>query len=145
MEERTTAELIETLGDDIDRCHGEILKAIDAGSVDENGDVTADYAFHARQLVRAFFAYLEGVTFSVKISAADLCLENGIDISPQERFIAAEVDHIVGEKGEVIEQRAQIRLIANLRFAFALTEKARGITARFDPGVEWWSCLKKAI
>jgi hypothetical protein len=144
-DDRTTRELIETLGEDVTRCHSEIIKAIDAGTVDENGDVTADYLFHARQLVRAFFAYVEGVTFSVKVHTVDFCQRNGIDTNPQEAFFAAEVDHKIDEKGQVVEQRAQINLTLNLRFAFTLLEKAYGTPPKFDPGVEWWSCLKKSI
>ena len=145
MEERTTEELIVTLGDDVNRCHQALIQAIDAGSVDGDGSVTADHSFFARQLVRAVFAYIEGITFSVKASAAHYCLENGIDISPQERFFAVDIDHSLDERGEVVEQRAMLRLAANMRFAFMLTEKAYGIERLFDPSLEWWSCLKKSI
>jgi len=145
VEERTTAELIVTLGNDVDRCHKALVDAIDAGSVDKDGRVTADYGFFARQLVRAIFAYIEGITFSVKATAARHCLLSGIDISPQERFLAVDVDHALNDKGEVVEQRAMLRLAANVRFAFALTEKAFGIEPLFDPSVEWWSCLKASI
>ena len=48
MSERTTSELIETLGDDIDRCHRDLIDSIDDGAVDVNGDVHADYEYHAR-------------------------------------------------------------------------------------------------
>jgi hypothetical protein len=145
VEERTTAELIINLGNDVDRCHKALIEAIDAGSVDDDRSVTADYGFFARQLVRAVFAYIEGITFSVKVSAAERCLASGVDISPQERFFAVDVNHSLDERGEVVEQRAMLRLAANVRFAFALTEKAYGIKPLFDPGVEWWSCLKTSI
>lgn len=144
-EDRTTAELIVTLGDDVDRCHDGLIAAIDAGSVDEAGNVTADYGFYARQLIRVILAYIEGVTFSVKASAAAHCLERGIDILPEERFLAVDVDHILNEKGEVIEQRAMLRLAPNIRFAFGLSEKAYGSGPLFDPSTEWWSCLKTTI
>ena len=144
-EERTTKELILTLGDDVDRSHEALLDAIDAGSVDEDRSVSADYPFFARQLVRAVFAYIEAITFSVKMTAVDHCRKAGIDIPPEEIYLAVEVDHVLSDKGEVIQQRAMLRLAPNIRFAFALAEKAFGIETRFDPSVEWWSCLKAAI
>lgn len=45
MEELTTKRLIETLGDDVDRCHKNLLGSIDEGTVDEQGNVDADYEF----------------------------------------------------------------------------------------------------
>jgi len=144
-DDRTTQELMHALGDDFDRCHENLIAAIDQGVVDEHGNVSADYAFHARQLVRAFFAYIEGVTFSAKVCAAAHCVDNNVEITPQERFLAAEVDYTLDHKGSIIEQPAQIKLTKNLRFAFALTEKAHGIEPRFDPSSEWWSCLQKSI
>jgi len=145
MDERTTQELIETLGEDYDRCYREILKSFDEGTIDADGNLDADYEFHARQLVRAVFAYIEGVTFSVKASAAWKCMQRGIEITPQERYIATEVDYDLNDNGEVVERPAQIKLTRNIRFAFALTEKARKIPPQFDASVEWWSCLRQAI
>jgi hypothetical protein len=143
--ERTTRELIETLGDDYDRCYREILKSFDEGTVDVDGNLDADYEFHARQLVRAVFSYIEGLSFSVKASAAWKCMRDGVEITPQERYIAAEVEYKINDKGDVVERPAQITLARNIRFAFALTEKAHKVPAQFDPSVEWWSCLREAI
>lgn len=144
-EERTTRELIETLGEDYDRCFREILKSFDDGTIDADGNLDADYEFHARQLVRAVFAYIKGVTFSVKVSAAWKCMQDGVEITPQERYIAAEIEYRINDKGEVVEHRAQITLTRNIRFAVALTEKAHRIPAQFDPSVEWWLCLREAM
>ncbi len=143
--ERTTRELIETLDEDYDRCYREILKSFDEGTIDADGNLDADYEFQARQLVRAVFAYIEGVTFSVKASAAWKCMQDGVEITPQERYIAAEVEYRINDKGEVVERPAQIMLTQNIRFAFALTEKAHRIPAQFDPSIEWWACLREAI
>jgi hypothetical protein len=145
VDERTTEELITFLGDDVDRCHRALLEAIDGGSVDHDGSVTADYEFYARQLIRAVFAYIEGITFSVKVTAAAHCLQNGVEISSEERFFAADVDHYLDDKGQVVQQRAMLRLASSIRFAFSLSEKAYGTGRLFDPGVEWWSCLIQSI
>jgi hypothetical protein len=145
VDERTTSDLIETLGDDIYRCHGELLESIDNGDIDENGYVDAEYEYHARQLIRAIFAFIEAVTFSVKVSSVVYCLEHNRDITDAERFFAADIEHVLTEKGEITERTAHIRLTDNIRFAFALQEKAAGVTKKFDPSIEWWSCLKSSI
>jgi hypothetical protein len=145
MEERTTQELIITLDDDYDRCYRNILQSFDDGTIDEDGNLDADYEFHARQLMRAVFAYIEGLTFSVKLTAANECIQRGIEISPAERYMAAEVEYELNEKGKVVERPARPRLAQSIRFAFALTEKAQNVTAQFDASGQWWSCLKQAI
>jgi hypothetical protein len=145
MEERTTEDLIETLGADVERCHGGLIDSIDAGRVEPNGDVRADYEFHGRQLIRAIFAFIEAVTFSVKVKAAEYCLDHGRDISDPERFFACDIEYDVSDKGQVVERRARLRLTDNIRFAFALQEKALACPQRFDASVEWWASLKSAI
>jgi hypothetical protein len=144
-DDRTTQEVIEVLGEDCDRCHGELVAAIDAGEVDSDGSVSADYEYHARQLIRAIFAYIEAVTFSMKAWSAGHCMEHGIEITPQERYFATDTEYELDDRGEVVETTARIPLARNIRFAITLNRKAHGVSQRFDASVEWWSSLKKAI
>lgn len=144
-EERTTRELMEQLGDDCDRCHAMLVECIDRGEVADDGAVHADYEFYARQLIRAAFAYIEAVTFSVKARSAGRCMEQGIDITPQERYFATDTEYEINEKGEVVETVAKISLARNIRFALAINRKAHGMAEPFDASVEWWSCLRDAI
>ena len=143
--ERTTSEVIETLGADCQRCHAELLAAIAEGERDAEGLIVADYEYHARQLIRAIFAYIEAVTFSAKAWSAGYCIENDIDISPQERYFATDTEYELNEKGEIVEAVARLSLARNIRFAIAMNRKAHGVQTPFDPSVEWWSCLRKAI
>ena len=145
MDECTTSELIEMLAGDVSRCQQAFVEAIDEGKVDQNGDVDADYEYHARMLIRSIFAYIEGVTFSVKVSAADLCLKKGIDITDGERFFAIDLDFMLSNAGDVIERPTHIRTSDNVRFAFRLEEKALGLLTKFDPSEGWWSDFKSAI
>lgn len=145
MPDRTTAELIETLGADVRRCHGDLCDSIDAGQRDEDGSVTADYEYHARQLIRAILAYIEGVTFSVKVSSVNKCLDNGIEVSDLERYVAVEIDGGLNDKGEVEEYPSKLRLTSNIRFAFRLLERARCDPCRFDPSASWWADLRSTI
>lgn len=144
-DERTTHEVIELLGQDCERCHAELLASIDDGAIDADGNVDADYEFHARQLIRAFFAYIEAVTFSVKASSAWRCMEENIDITPQERYFATDTEYELNDRGEVVGTTARISLARNIRFALALNRKAHNVSEPFDPSVEWWSCMKEAI
>jgi hypothetical protein len=144
-EERTTQELMEVLGRDCDRCHAALMAAIDAGEVDADGNVDADYEFHARQLIRAIFAYIEATTFSVKAWSARRCMEEGIEITPQERYFATDTEYELNDHGEVVEAVAKVSLARNIRFALALNRKAHKVPEPFDASVEWWSCLKEAI
>jgi hypothetical protein len=144
-EERTTQEVIQLLGQDCERCHAELLASIDTGQTDGHGNVAADYEFHACQLVRAVFAYIEAVTFSVKASSAWRCLEEKIDISPQERYFSVDTEYEINNHGKVVETTAKIPLSRNIRFAIALNRKAHKRSEPFDASVEWWSCMMESI
>jgi hypothetical protein len=145
MSDRTTKELIEKLGNDIDRCHAALLMAIDAGEVDPEGLIDAEYEFEARQLIRSIFAYIEAVTFSAKVSCVLRCLEQGIDVTDYERYLAVELVGELNDKGDVTERPARLRLAQNVRFAFKLLEKLSGMPTRFNSSDEWWQCFKRAI
>ena len=132
MTERTTYELIDTLGQDVTRCHEALVQSFDDGIVDAQGHVDADYEYHARQLIRAIFAFIEGVTFSVKVKAAEICLLNDVDITDAERYFSIDLDFLITNTGEVVERPAHIRLSDNVRFAFRLNEKALGISEYVD-------------
>lgn len=144
-DEATTSEVIELLGDDCDRSHAALIAVIDTGKTNANGYVESDYAFHARQLIRAIFAYIEAVTFSVKAASAWRCMEEKIDISPQERYFSVDTEYEISDRGEVVETTAKISLAKNIRFALSLNRKAHKVTEPFDPSVEWWNCMREAI
>lgn len=141
---RTTREVIQILGEDCDRCHAQLVAAIEDGEVSEGG-IEADYEYHARQLIRAIFAYIEAVTFSVKAWSAGYCMDNDVEITPQERYFATDTEYELNDRGEVVETIAKISLARNIRFALSINRKAQGVSQPFDASVEWWSCMKKAI
>jgi hypothetical protein len=145
MAEKSTAEVMQILGNDVDRCKAELDRTIDAGEKEPNGDVICDYEYHARQLIRAVFAYMEAVTFSVKIKAAHHLLNSKLGLAEGERAFAGETDYKLADKGTVIEQPAHIRTADNIRFAIALADKAYGVGKKFDPSIGWWPKLKSSI
>jgi hypothetical protein len=144
-DQRSTTEVIHSLGYDCKRSHESLLAAIDRKQATPNADTHADYEFHARQLVRAFFAYFEAVTFSVKAWSANHCLDHNIQITPQERYFAVDTEYELNDRGEVVEAVAKISLSRNIRYALALNRRANRVTGPFDPNVPWWSHLRKAI
>tara|TARA_A200000113_G_scaffold220661_1_gene231179 strand:+ start:538 stop:1125 length:588 start_codon:yes stop_codon:yes gene_type:complete len=145
MDERSTSELIVTLGEDFQRCYSNVIKDIENGEKQEDGSTLAEHEFNARQLVRAGFAYIEGVSFAMKIAAIDDAIENGIELTQAEIDFAFEVSHQLNEKGNVVEVSAHINLTKNIKFAFNLYSKAHSLNQSFDAGLTWWSDLKKAI
>jgi hypothetical protein len=145
MVERTTAELIETLGDDVDKCYEGLEASFNNGKRNPDGTIDADYEYHARQMIRAIFAFIEAVTFSVKIKAADHCVGHGRRLTEGERHFVGEYEYALKDNGDVYDRPAHIRLTDNIRFAFALQEKSLGIRERFNANVEWWACLKSSI
>jgi hypothetical protein len=124
-DEKTTSELIIALGNDYEHFHEEIIQRIDEGESDEEGNTVTDFQFEARQLIRTAFAYIEAVTFSAKVTAIKICLDNKIPVTPAERYFAAEVQYHLNDKGEVIEKPAQIRLSQNVRFMMRMLESSR--------------------
>ena len=143
--DRSTQEVMKTLGEDYDRCHKALIDCIDAGKRDKKGNVTADYEFYARQLIRAAFAYIEAVTFSVKAHSAWQCMERNLSIEPEERYFATDVEFEINDKGEVVERSARISLSRNVRFALMLHERVWITPIKFDPSVGWWSNFKQAV
>ena len=139
-DDRTTGEVIEILSEDCERCRKELISAIDNGEVCERS-----YGYPARQLIRAIFAYIEAVTFSVKAKSAGHCMENDIEITPQERYFATDTEYQLNDRGEVVETVAKISLARNIRFSLSINRKAHGDSEPFDASVEWWNCMKKAI
>lgn len=145
MSERDTGELIRVLGDDFQRCYGNVIADVEAGNRNEDGSIEADHEFNARQLIRAAFAYLEGVTYSIKIAAVDDAIEKGVEITPEEVNFAFEISHSLSDKGRIVERSAHINLARNIRFAFSLYEKTNSIKEQFNPSEQWWNELQKAV
>jgi hypothetical protein len=85
------------------------------------------------------------MSFSMKVKAAAHCLDNEKDITDGERFFSIDMDHILTDRGEVLERPAHIKLSDNVRFAFALQEKALNLPESFDASCEWWSCFRSSI
>lgn len=140
--ERSTEELIIKLGADRDQCLDAIMKTFDGEKKIFDQE---RFDFHARQLIRSSFAYIEGVVFSLKLTAANKCMRHGLSLSPQERYLCIEIGYDLNDKGEVVERPIQIRLARNILFAFELATRSLKLDHKFNPSVDWWASLKAAI
>lgn len=145
MSERSNSELILTLSEDFQRCCLNVKKDVDEGEKQEDNSTIADHEFNARQLVRAGFAYIEGVSFSLKVAAIDDAIDNGVELTQAEIDFAFEISHQLNEHGYIVEGAAHIKLTKNIKFAFNLYSKAHKLNKPFDAGLKWWHDLKIAI
>jgi hypothetical protein len=145
MTEDTTERLILTLGSDVRLAHGDLVASSRGKQPQGDGPTKGDLGYYSRQLIRSIMAYVEVVTFSMKMGATARCMEKGIEVTDFERFTAIELDSEVDDNGTVIERPAKIRLRPNIRFAFAMFDRANGNAPRFDPTASWWSDLAVTI
>jgi hypothetical protein len=116
---RTTSEVMLTLQSDYERCYIELLVLIEEMGEKPSRKLRKEYEFHARQYVRAVFAYIEAVAFSLKARAAWQCMRKKIAITPEERYFATDTEYQIDEKGIVVEGIAKIPLAKNLRFGIS--------------------------
>jgi len=142
-EERTLNDLIAVLEEDVDRCYDNLRDATDAHKSDPELSIGID--FESRQLIRAVFAYLEGLTFAIKIRAVQHSVQKRDLVSQAEADFALEVDHQITDKGEIVERPALINLSRNIRFAFRLYEKVFDHKPKFDANARWWDYLQRSI
>jgi len=142
-EERTLNDLIAVLDEDVERCHDNMRNAMDAHKSDPELSIGID--FESRQLIRAIFAYLEGLTFAIKIRAVQRSIEQKDLVIQVEHDFAVEVDYHLTDKGDIVQRPALINLSRNMRFAFRLYEKVFDHKAKFDVNARWWDCLQRSI
>jgi hypothetical protein len=167
--QRTTDELLKTLGDDVYRCLNlleearQLLKLSTERDIrnelppeiatelaaTQNADISMTVAnwfeYHARQLFRTVFACIEGVTFTVKTRTASFCAIEGVDLTDGEQDFAQERDFKLRDNGTVVEQFAHLRLLDNVRFTIRIIEKAHRMPPTFSANVAWWSALTNSI
>ncbi|MEJ1964283.1 MAG: hypothetical protein WDO56_23155 [Gammaproteobacteria bacterium] len=145
-EGRSTGELIEVLGDDMDRCFEAVMHAIKTGEKLDGGgvEVAPDYEFHARQFIRSVLAFFEGASFTMRVWAVAHLMRKD-EISDEERWIAMERRFELEDNGHIAERTAKITLTRMIKFTFTLMDRLHGVPPRLDTSNEWWSCLQQSI
>lgn len=135
----------------ISAIHGQISKEIDTlarGVSGAPGRITYPDPIHLdpvtrRLLVRSIFSLVEGVSYALKQSAVRLDRDGAL--TPAERYLARDLTFQVDDRGHVVEQRAHIRCMSNVRLAFALHAKAVGISDDTQYDLGGWASLCKSV
>lgn len=96
-----------------------------------------------RAMVRAAFALIEAMAYSLKTTAA---LRPGPgSLSPRQVALAREEDYELSDKGEVTIRSARLPFLKNLRFAFIVHATACTSSFRLDVSGKGWQALQRAI
>lgn len=96
-----------------------------------------------RNLVRAIFAFAEGVTFQVKQCA--LGGEAARSFSEAEAALASDMTYGLADSGRVVPRPARIRFLPNLRFAIDLLARAEQVEWCIDTTSLGWKALTQAV
>jgi len=100
--------------------------------------------FWRRAYVRSVFAFIEGVTYRMKLLAFEDKDKPDVNFLPEELAFLLEEDFDLNEKGEVISTPAKISLTKNIRFAFKAIARASSINYELKVGDYGWDALRKA-
>ena len=100
--------------------------------------------FWRRAYVRSVFAFIEGITYSLKLLAFEDKDEPHVDFSPAELAFLLEEDFDLNDKGEVVSVPAKISFAKNIRFAFRAIARANSVAFELKVSDAGWEALKKA-
>jgi uncharacterized protein YjiS (DUF1127 family) len=103
--------------------------------------VSNDTQFARRQFVRATFANLEGFTSALK----QLCLRYPQDFSAEEIALLREETFTLNDKGEPRVTASQLKLAANIQFAFRMYARSCKVRFSLPTSESEWSDLKLAM
>ena len=122
-------DMAQVLGQD---CHDQYL------SIQSN-----DSQMYRRGYVRSVFAFIEGILFRMKRTAAHLGwpLEN---ITIAERLILDERTYEIDERGEVVDRPVFIKFLNNVKFSFKIYSKSIGSTFELSLGGSGWQKLRES-
>ena len=124
-------ELSQTLLHDLGRCEADLRKG--------------DHAWVRRHYVRALFAAIEGVTWAMKVVAAENQRLRSGSFSSGEIALLEEHTFELDDSGKVQRRAARIRLAPNIRFAFDALTRSEGVVFQLSVGESGWQALLTAI
>ena len=116
----------------------------DARDLLERINETGDQAFR-RSAVRAVFALIEGVVFSLKQVALNSERSSGATFSPAERALLNEESYRLADSGIPEVKQDFSPLPRSLRFAFDALRKATGSEYQLEIEDEGWKAFRNLI
>jgi hypothetical protein len=139
-EDGSPSDVFSTLSGDLDKCFRRLDALFDDPG--ENGEYDYDES-DGRNYVRAAFACIEGMSFSMRVWATSRLLEEG-RMSDQERWSEGESNLEVIED-EVRRSMAELSFEENVSLTFTLLDRINPSGPPFDVSQQWWSSLRKAV
>ena len=97
-----------------------------------------------RELVRAIFAFVEGLTYRMKQLAHDTILDRALSVPDGTLLLLCDRQPIVTEQGEVELRPAKVRLKPSIRLAFASVAYSFGVDNDLRIDVSGWAALGRA-
>jgi hypothetical protein len=108
------------------------------------GTYTAKDATHARSLLRALFALIEGTTHAVKVMTMNYHpLLSTKPLPPGALEVVFEERYDVDDKGRIVTRPMKITLESNLKFAFRFCAETLGVQNPLRTDAVWWQALKR--
>lgn len=118
LQVRQLNETIDPLLDDMDRCASEVMKAHQAGTIDQ---------FWSRALIRAFFVVVEALTYQLRTMVQAAAAAGAFALSEHESAAMAEVAYDLNAQGRVVSRPRFIATERHLRFVFGLAMRMVGV------------------
>jgi hypothetical protein len=104
-----------------------------------------DDAFTRRGFVRCVCAYIEGVAHVMKQAALIMSANSEGVFTAAELLLLSDRAPDLKENGNVIEKRAKLLTLANVRFAFLSFARAQHVALEIDFIGEEWARVKRAF
>ena len=127
----------------LDRDYSRIYDSLQEGFRKRGQEL--EYEFTARQLVRAFFAYVEGTIYSLKNFAGAQLSFVGLELEEYEWDLIHEEQHILDDNGKIKHQSMMIRLIPNLKFMLKMLGDTMGADEIDFKKEEWWPAFRNSV
>ena len=97
-----------------------------------------------RELVRAVFAFVEGMTYRMKQLAHDTILDRALSVPDGTLLLLCDSQPTVTEQGEVELRPAKVRLKPSIRLAFASVARAFDVDNDLRIDGAGWAALGRA-
>lgn len=99
---------------------------------------------HKRAYVRSVFAFIEGVLYRIKITAAHYGVLRG-NLSPQELVVLEDMKLDIDSKGKVSSKPLYPPFLNNVKFTFKIYSKTADSTFQLSTGGAGWQSLCDAL
>jgi hypothetical protein len=131
-------EVMRVLGRDFDYLAGKMTPSA------QRGTFTQKDATHARSLMRALFALVEGVTHALKVTAMGYHLvQDKSSARTGVGEVVFEERYELGDKGEIVTKPMKITLDRNVKFAFRFYAETYSVENPLKTDAQWWHALKR--